>query len=165
MEERLRLRDDQISQLKEKVGTESPDEIKARIDRLEAQVKALNPRHLSSTQRSKLTDMLKNSRGHVEISYDESSPDTRSFAGEIIVAFQNAGWEARMSLLMVPREPAASGVGIRVEDPSALTPRQSLILEALRAGELEFNLQRGIMPPLPDSPLLDAHIVITSKAP
>ena len=41
LEQRIKLRDDQLEDLRAKVGTASADEIKARIDKLEAQVSDL----------------------------------------------------------------------------------------------------------------------------
>ena len=50
----LRLRDDQIADYKNKLSGATPDEAKARIDTLEAQIKQLLPRSLTETQISAL---------------------------------------------------------------------------------------------------------------
>lgn len=168
LKERISLRDDQIGQLKDKVGTASPDEIKARIDRLESEVKALSPRRLSDAQRSQLTTGLRRLPGTIQILQDMAAPDARGFAGDLIVAFQNAGWQVQTPAILGPGNPPPHGIGLIVSDPASLTPHQSLIAEALRAIGVQFDLQRGSLASpsgVPGRPptSLDAEILITQQ--
>src|SRR5665213_3041205 len=50
MEERLRHKDDRLKEYDDKLKGASPDEARARLDALEAQVRALGPRRLTAEQ-------------------------------------------------------------------------------------------------------------------
>lgn len=168
--QRLNLRDDQIAQLKEKVGTASPDEIKSRIANLEAQIKSISPRRLTDAQRNGIATLLKTNPGNIEIENDMSVADGRSLASDIITAFQIAGWSIRSPSVLGPSNPPPHGFGLRVTNPGALTPRQALIVQALNFQGIQFDLQQGDMdigmrvPPGQSTlPPLDAIILITQK--
>jgi hypothetical protein len=167
---RIGLRDDQIAQLKEKVGTASPDEIKARIDRLEAQVHGMAPRRLTNPQKAALSDALKRQPGKIQISSDVAAGDSRAFSGDLINAFQTAGWHIQNAMVMGPGNPSPHGLSLTVENPEALTPHQALIVQAFRANEIVFDLQQGpvgmVIAKIPNTlvqPLLDATLLISQK--
>jgi hypothetical protein len=171
LNERIGLRDDQIQSLKDKVGTSSPDEIKARIDRLEAQVHGVLPRRLTDAQRNAIADILRTSPGQIEIAQDIGVADARPFAGDLILAFQNAGWTVQTPMILGPGNPPPHGVGITVPDPNSLSPRQALIIQALRSQGIQFDIQRGTVqsfngPPIPGQPQqppMDASILVSQK--
>lgn len=166
----IQLLERQRDDYKDKLGGATPDEAKARIDRLEAQVKAISPRRLSDDQKTRLASALRRLPGNIEIAQDMAAPDARPFAGDLIVAFQSAGWQVQTPAVLGPGNPPPHGIGLIVSDPSSLTAHQALIVEGLNAAGVQFDLQRG--PPalqLPNiagvtfPPTPDARIIITQK--
>ena len=129
--ERLKHRDDQIADLRGKVGTDSPTEIKARIDLLETQLAALQPRRLSDAQRTKMASTLQASRGTVMVMTDMSAGDAGDLADDIRSVFGAAGWTASEAVgtMFGVRAPAGIGVGLRA--PTAPTPIQSTVIRAV----------------------------------
>lgn len=163
-----RQRDD----YKDKLGGASPDEAKARIDKLETQIKSLIPRKLTDDQRSRLAALLARMPGIVAMVSDMAVFDARALAGDFTIAFNGAGWQTQASAILGPSNPPLRGIGLIVPDPGLLTPKQALMVECLTAIGVEFDLQRGNlmlpgpggipgMPSAPSSP--DAGIIITQK--
>jgi hypothetical protein len=165
--ERLRGRDEQIAELKAKVGTDLPSEIKERIDQLESQLRQLEPCRLGDEYVARLTEALRVVQGSVVVAQDMAVAEARTIAIELSRAFSNAGWSVSSPMIMGPGNPPPSGIGIGVEDPASLTSKQIVIVNALSAIHLAFDLQRNRSMPhfaggLP-APIPDAEILISQK--
>ncbi len=87
----IALRDHEIAQFKEKLGTTSPDEISARIDALTDKVLSFR-RSLSDADKTKLSAVLAETTGMVEIKQDSRCADAQQYAHDIGIAFESAGW-------------------------------------------------------------------------
>lgn len=157
---RLRAR---LEEFKDKLASNTPDEAKARLDALEAQVAAFKPRRLSNEQRTAMTAILTRAVGAVDVTLDMACGDGRPLAGDIIWAFQNAGWEVQNPSVMGPANPPPQGLGVRIVDPANPTLRQAGILDALRDAGVHFDLQRGGIRGMPGRPEPDAEILISAK--
>ncbi len=167
-----RQRDD----YKDKLGGATPDEAKAKIEALETRLSALEPRvaaveprRLTDTQRTTLSDTLKTNPGNVDISQDAGVSDIGGLTADLKTSFTVAGWGVKSSMVFGPSSSAPHGIGIRVPNPGVLTPRQMLIVQALKAAGISFDIQQGsptvrhILPGQPVPPSLDAQILISQK--
>ena len=140
--ERLRGKDDQLSDLKEKVGTDSPSEIKMRIDGLEVQLARLAPRRLSEDVINRIVDSLRVSPGAVSIANDSAVADAQALAVDLARAFSNAGWAVERPFVLGISRPPPTGIGVLIAEPSSPTPKQGVIIDALRNVGIAFDLQR-----------------------
>ena len=170
LNERIRLRDDQIAQFREKIGTASPDEIKARIDQLEAQVQGLVPPRLRMEQKDTLTNLLRRQTGNCVICHDVAAAAMRPFAGDIIKCFRDAGWTITTPVVVGPGMQPPHGVGIRVPDANNLTALQDMVLKAFQAIQIDFDLESGQAHPMHLGPpgqgqqlMSDLFIMVTTK--
>lgn len=157
LNERLRLRDDQIADLKSKVGTASPDEIKARIDGLEARladIASIVPRRLNKEQKATLRAALAAPSdaptGPVRISVEDGVDDGHLYSLDFQEALTESGWKAPLVQRdRVGRVRSQCGLCLRVVDPSALTPIQRRLADALKAAGLQFDVH-GELTNFPD---------------
>ncbi len=175
LENRIKLKDDQIADYREKLSGATPDEAKKRIDALELQLKALSPRRLSVEQRQKVMSSLKGVRGSVSITQDMAAADAKPLSADLAVAFQAAGWGVLLPLVMGPSNIPPSGLAVRVEDPSKLRPLQQAVISALEAIGLDFNIQGGLRkapampapppgyPGLPQEVSPDIELLVTTR--
>jgi hypothetical protein len=168
LNERIRLRDDQIAQVREKVGTASPDEIRARIDQLEAQVRGLAPPRLTEDQKQRLSGMLRNHQGKCAIAHDVAAAPMRGLLADLIGSFRDAGWAITTPVVMGPGMHPSHGIGIKVSDANNLTAVQDGVLNAFRAAKIEFDLESGApfpmrMPGEDKEFMSDVFILVTSK--
>jgi hypothetical protein len=163
LDHRLKLKDDQLADYRNKLSGASPDEAKARLDALENQVRALSPRRLTADQREQLRSRLAQGTGAVHVVEDMACPDVRKYAGDFAWAFEAAGWLASKSMVMGPGYHPPSGLGVLVPDPNNLTPAQTSVVNALRAAGADFDLhaQRPVWRPGDSEP--DAELLFTSK--
>ena len=158
----------QRDEYKEKLGGASPDAAKARIEDLESKIRFLMPRRISEEQRVRLVEILKRTAGKVEIGADMSVADASGFASGLINAFNNAHWKTETPAVLGVSNPPPLGLGLIVPNPNSLTMSQKLVVEALRAAKVEFDLQEGIidrsnLPRHLSFPGLDARIIITNR--
>jgi hypothetical protein len=154
LENRVKLKDDQIGEYKEKLSGATPEEAKKRIDALELQIKALSPRRVSLEQRQHITDALRGMKGNISIVQDMAAADAKPLTADLASAFQAAGWGVSLPMIMGPSNVPTSGLAVRVENPGNLRPVQQAVVSALKAVGLDFDLQAGIRkaPPIPDPP-------------
>ena len=147
---------------------ESPDGIRKRIVDLQAQIRELQLRRLDAELVSRLTAALNHTTGHVTLSHDTSAPDAGHLAGQLMIAFQAAGWAVKRTMVMGVHESPTHGLGVRVPDPDRLTAPQVAVVSALKATGIRFELQRrptvvsrraamGFGGGVPDAELVVAH--------
>ena len=144
----LALRQAQIDDYKNKLDGATPDAAKARIDALEERIEQLGPRRLSADQRQVMAAILDPFKGSaVQIVTDGASADAAQLSHGLSATFRSAGWITSGGMVIGLGNPPLSGIALIVPDPLALSPEQRAIEGALRAANLEFDLQRGGQPP------------------
>jgi len=142
--ERLKLQAEKNADLKAKVGTDIPAEIKARIEDLETQVIKLGPRMLREAVVGRLSESLKESPGVVVISQEVVASDARALCLQLSSAFTNAGWHVCTTTFLTLMSPSpSSGMAVIVENPLSLTPNQAVIANSLKRVGIAFDLQKG----------------------
>jgi hypothetical protein len=167
LEERLKAHE-RNAEPEAKDNPESPDEIRGRIADLQAQIRTLQERRFDAELVSRLTAALRQATGHVTLSHDTSAPDAGHLAGQLMLAFQTAGWAVKRTMVMGVHDPPAHGLGVRVPDPDRLTAPQAAVVSALKATGIQFELQRrptvvsrraalGFGGGMPDAEIVVAH--------
>lgn len=132
----------QLQDYKDKTGSDTADEVKARIDALESRIEEMAPRRVRENQRLAMVPLLDPFSGHaVSISSDAASADSAQLSRGLAEAFHSAGWLVQTPMILGLGDPPRSGIGVGVPNPAQLTPPQIAITNALRAANLEFDLQ------------------------
>jgi hypothetical protein len=155
IEERLRLRDDQISN---KFQTTSPDEAKGLIAALQEQVAKLQPRRLTDTQRSAISQAARppdDAKWSLSLTWVGTSSDAERYAQDFSQLLSGIGWQLNSARII--GSGSEEGVFLRVPDPSNLEPRASALARALKAAEIEFDVV-PIGVPFPQRAGLNLHI-------
>jgi hypothetical protein len=147
LEQRIKLRDDEISDYKRKLDGASPDEAKARLDALEATVRAIAPRRISADVRHRITPILSGAiGGYIELLTDMAAPTIVPLADDLARILAQSGWDvSRMGVVGVGKPPD-SGIELTVPDPNALTAPQAALVSALQEAGLGLDLRQGLMP-------------------
>ncbi len=144
-----------LADLRNKLGTSSPDEIKAQIDGLQKQVAELvarSDRGLSRDDIVKMAAVLSKSSGFLRVALASDSGDAYGYGHYFGKVIQRAGWktDARMPYVSFGRSP--HGLCLVVPDPASLTPAQVSIAAALDAVGLSFGWEALAWTNLPGSP-------------
>lgn len=141
----IALKDGQLQDYKDKLSGATPDEARARLDALESRIDALGPRKITAEQRRRMIPELELFRGcKVDITADATSADAAQLARGLTAAFNAAGWRVQngVGLGIGSTITPASGIGLLVENPSALTDAQTAIISALNGAGLEHDVLR-----------------------
>ena len=164
LNERLRLKDDQLADYKTKLAGATPEEAKARLQALEDQVQRLSPRHLTAEQQAQIARIVTPLKGRAMISADAAVSDARMYANSFASAFTSGGWIVSTPLVMGVGLPPKTGLAVRVRDAASLTALQRLVEAALDEAHVPYDLQPGIERAVfRDQPEPDVELVITSR--
>lgn len=144
LESRLKLKDDQIIDYKDKLNGATPIEAKSRIDTLENQVKALLPRHISQEQKRVMASVLKNTKSVILFGQDVSASDAKQLVTDFSDIFSMLGWDTRVAIIGAMRNPPRSGVALRVQNKDQLTSVEQTVKLALQASGVAFDIQNGV---------------------
>lgn len=162
----LELADRQLAEYKQKLSGASPDEAKTKIETLISEVTALRNqmqgRRLTPEQRNKIIEAIRlpNSNNlQVQIVREVSAQDTGALANDFMTAFQAAGWKTGYGSMMFGA-PSPTGLALLVSDQNKLSPTESIVLAALRAAQIQFDVLQS-----PSSPNTgdEARIWITGR--
>ena len=141
-----------ISDYRENLGTATPDELKRRIQGLEAEANVLRlrlqPRQLTLSQKRAILDRSRLPAGMsarpITLFYAEACSDCTQFARELADALSAEGnWLVAMAPISEVREPPLYGLGLRVADPLAPPPDAIVLGEALRSAGLSHTMVAG----------------------
>jgi hypothetical protein len=151
LEERLKAREDGLAEFAEKLNTGSPDEAKARVDRLEARLSELThqlaPRRLTDRQRVIIRDVtIRPVRVNcsIEIEHDMSCSDCKSYAQDFCAIFSSIpGWRVNVLGFYNSQQMQTSGLGLQVIDPAKLTPTEFMVLNALQQAGIPHDVIGG----------------------
>lgn len=143
LEERIKLRDDQLAN---KLATTPPDEAKVMIEKLEARLNRLAPRHLDDAKQAILLERLRLPRDvnhRIEINHEGTCGDCNLFAAEFSAIFEKAGWSVENGMVIgIPNMPL-SGIAFRVGNAQNLSQVEQQVADAMRAAQIVFDLQNG----------------------
>jgi hypothetical protein len=132
---------------KEKLSGATPEQAKARIDALESRLARLEPRRLTETQRADLTARLPIPTGAtylVAVSRDMACADCSGLAADISRAFSGAGgWQISNPMMMGINNTPPHGIAVRCADINNPSPEARIVIEAMRAARIQFDLQPG----------------------
>lgn len=140
LKSRISLRDDQLSDYKNKLNGATPDEAKKRLDSLELQVKSILPRRLTDAQKSKLKLILSVQAGTITIAQDMAVADAKAFSGDLASTFQSAGWRTILPGIMGVNVVPPTGVALQVQNQASLSPLEALTKKALEDAGIAFDI-------------------------
>ncbi len=157
-EQRLKLKDEQILDLKHKIDSHVAQINRAPPDDLEAKVASLLPRRLHIDQIKDLQRWAIQKIGSVNIATDLGHADSQLIADDFASVFANGRWEIQRSAALGGPPPPPTGVAVRVRDTTKLTDLQTSFMAALDRAKIEFDLQN-----LEDPFNIDLNIFLTRK--
>jgi hypothetical protein len=151
----------QVSEYRDKLGGASADEAKAALDALADEVAdlqaRLKPRRVTSYQRQMISDRLKVPTGAqyaLAIVHEGGCWDCPQFAADFDDAFRGIpGWLVSNRVIMGLVQRPARGLAVVVADPRHPSEQESMLLQALQAARIEFDLQ-GVRSPQDKGPQL-----------
>lgn len=136
LEERLKLRDDQIANYKDQLSGATPEEARARIDQLEARVRG---RRLTLEQKEKIAAAAAAQKGQCDFQAVLGCIDGVRFAYDLSNAFDAAGWATTYGST-IDDFPIKGGLAVLVENPNNLSPQEQSVISAMRAAALDFEI-------------------------
>lgn len=151
MKEQLVLVEGQRDEYKNKLSGASPDEAKARLEKLEASLAALAPRKLSNEQTKTLQAALL-IVGSIVILHDVSCADCNAYGNSIDTAFRAGAWQVVNSPLIGPNVFPRSGLGVSVANPQSPSPQEAAILKSFKSANVPFDIIAKTPPPPPPPP-------------
>ncbi|WP_155253491.1 hypothetical protein [Bradyrhizobium japonicum] len=142
---------------KDKLNGATPDQAKARVDALEARLAALEPkiaaiepRRLKAEQRAALIARLSpppNTQPRVAIA-SEPGGDSPQFASDFVSAFRSAGpWAIEEGSILGIGDRPPSGIAVRISNPAEPPPEASIVIRALLAAGIKFDVTPYSLPP------------------
>jgi hypothetical protein len=158
----------QISEYREKLGGASPDQAKTALDALADEVTALQarlkPRRITAYQQQMMADRLKIPTGTqyaLAIVHEGGCWDCPQYAADFDGAFRTIpGWLVSNRVIMGLAQRPPHGLAVVVVDPLHPSAQESLLLQALQAAGIEFDLQ-GERSPLDKGP----QLLLAAKTP
>lgn len=143
-EARIKLRDDQLALIGEKVGTDDPDEMKRKLDELVTRVGEISPRTLTVEQRSSILRVASRDSGKLCVIGDTVAFDSNIFARELADAFEKAGWKVETASQLGTYPRGSVGVFLDARQPDSLTADEKTVADALEAAGVSFDLRKAV---------------------
>lgn len=141
LEERLKMRDDQLSN---KLQTTPPAEAQELIKALQSQIEAMKPRRLTEQQRTAISSGAIARGGatyNLSIVRDMGSADAEAYTDDLIRAFQNLqGWTISPAAALGVSMKAACGLALCVQNPQNLSPPERIVFDVLQSSGVEFEM-------------------------
>jgi hypothetical protein len=139
--ESIRLRDDLLTELQERLHA-------SRIDELQTRVANLNPhavrRRVTSQQQALLAEYASVPEGRqftIEIIHDMAGADCSAYANDFRTVFnQIDGWSASRSAVLGPGWVARCGLGVHVRDRATLTTAETIVINAFATAGIDYDL-------------------------
>jgi len=149
LEERIKLRDEKISDFQRQLAVSSPDEaaikvseLEAKISELEAKVLASGPRKLADHQKNAMVSALAIAKGsRVAITKDGASPDAAKMSAGLSEVFTKAGWIVENPVVLGLASPPSTGISLNIYENSFGSVEAQAIINAFKAASIEFDQQ------------------------
>lgn len=135
----------QLKAYKDKLDGATPDEAKQKIAALEARVKGIEPRRLSTTQRDKISSIIKTlppGDHYLNIESDMQCSDCYYFGNDFQSLFPQPPWIVKSIGIQVPSERSITGLAVLTDDPNNPSPEAAIIAKALKAIDIPFEMMK-----------------------
>lgn len=126
----------QLADYKQKLSGASPDEAKARIEALEAEVAKVRPRMLTEDQKKAIASALEGTKGLLAIHADARSWDALRYSDDFARTFEAVGWKASQHVIGPQSSIDGRDRGLILR--SGAGDAAARVRVALSAGALEF---------------------------
>lgn len=139
LEARLKLRDDQLADMGQKMESATPGQADELISELKEQIAALQPYGIASEKVLKMVEVLKKAPSDICITQDVSAPDALNLFNQISRVFKEAGWtvDRRQGVLGLT-DPPDCGVTL-IRNSADYDADLPLIRKALDLAGLDFK--------------------------
>jgi hypothetical protein len=145
----INLLGQELAEYRDKLHGASAEEAKTALDALAEEVSALQaqlkPRRINSQQREIITEKSKVPNGTqyaVTIVYEGGCWDCPQYAADLDDALRSIpGWSVSHRVTVGMRERPPQGLAVVVGDSARPSAQESLLLEALHAASIAFDLQ------------------------
>lgn len=164
LEERLRLKDDQLNDYKEKLAGASPEEARQRIAALEQRLDSLEPRALTEQQIRDMHEILSRVSGHVLIAQDMLSAEATTLQGQLDAIFRRARWEVGNAMVAGVGNPPSSGIAVTTRTGASLTPAAQAVVDAFDKIGLKYDFRREAVAPEDIASRGEVEILLTKQA-
>jgi hypothetical protein len=127
-----------------KLDGASPEDARKRIEQLQEQLQRLMPRHLNEKQFAKIAEMAYGKRGRIQIDNEFNSADSSGLKADLLAAFTKAQWTVGGGTFQGSGVTTApTGIAVHVVDPEHPTMKEKVVMDALKAAGLDFNIVRA----------------------
>ena len=165
----------QIDAYKDKLGGDSPDEAKARIDSLETRLASIEPRHLSAKQVSDILQVINSmpaGKYSLSIQSDMSCSDCAGFVAQLSGLFPRDHWSIQLPMVMGVATASPKGITVLTPDPLHPLPEAAALISALTKAKVPFDVnvgsdslsQEGSIASLSSNRQPIAALLVTSRA-
>lgn len=141
--EAIALRDAQIQDYKDKLNGATPDEVRAQINQLQADLEALTPKQRKLTEQQR--EIIKNAASVTQVAnlmisiiYPQSSLEAAIFAEDIAESFRSAGWDVYADQLWGGQRLKTRGIELAVPDLKSKSSAAQIVGEALESASVPF---------------------------
>jgi hypothetical protein len=144
----------QVAEYREKLGGVSADQAKATLDILTDEVATLQarlkPRRVSTQQQRTIAERLRLPAGTqytLAIVHEGGCWDCPQYAADFDGALNGVpGWSVSHRVIMGLAQRPPHGLAVVVTDPAHPAAQESLLLQALQAAGIEFDLEAALSP-------------------
>jgi hypothetical protein len=141
----------QVAEYRDKLSGASAEDAKTALNTLADEVSALQarlkPRRVTPTQLAMLEEHLKLTPGAqhaLAIVHEGGCWDCPQYAADFDAAFRSIpGWRVSNRVVMGLVQRPAHGLAVVLVDPSHPSPQEAAVLQALRAAQIEFDMQQA----------------------
>ena len=138
----MKTRDSQLAELQEILHLSKVSELQGKVANLNPQPR----RRLTPQQKSGLAEYAKVPEGRrftLEIIHDMAGSDCSAYANDFRTVFNAiVGWSISRSAVLRPGWIARCGLGVHVQDREILSRPETLLLNALAAAGIDYDLIR-----------------------
>ena len=143
LKEALGNADRKIAEYKDKLNGATPEEVKARIDTLEAQLHGLKPAELSQTQVEAFRAAIKKAApGGVTVARIMGGGDTSRIPKQIRTVFTECGWTVSDAMIVGVPEPSPNGITLHISPIPEFLPLSLVVKDALEAAKIPVAIYK-----------------------
>ena len=139
----IELLNAQVADYKDKLNGASADQVKARIEALEQQVRSIRPRILTDEQKRVIAEQARLPQGmsaSLVVMNEMQCSDCSPYAAEFRAAFSHVpNWSVGSGMIMNATNADPSGVTVLIKDAANPTIKDVALIRALQAAQIRFG--------------------------
>lgn len=153
LENRHIAKDERIAEYQSKLNGATPDEARSLISGLERRLAALEPRNLDPEQSRILSTHLVKKPGSIKLIRDMGSSESSKIYAQFGTLLRKLGWDLMEGGVMGLGNPPPTGIAVQSHAGEMLTEDAKTLIAALRAADIEYDIQKTPEMGMPGQPL------------